>query len=161
MKGDEAGLLFGGCGDGTHAHTQEENAAHSRVQHSSMYAPGVHTRALPSSPRGGACVCVGLSLCTCCSRSPRRPLLLLPFDGRLGLLVLGEYGVDVLEGLVDLLPQLGARQHDLARYEDQQHNLGLHHTVDETREQLGLVLHEGRVSDVCKEEDPVEARTLQ
>ena len=71
--------------------------------------------------RGGVIVCTGEG------------------DG-LGLLVLGQHRVDVLEGLVDLLSHLGAREHDLSRHEDEQHDLGLHHAVDETREQLWLVL---------------------
>lgn len=50
-----------------------------------------------------------------------------------------EHGVDHLEGLVDLLPDLCARQDDLARHEDEQDDLGLDHTVDQTREQLWLV----------------------
>jgi hypothetical protein len=31
---------------------------------------------------------------------------------------------------------LGARQHDLARHEDQKYDFGLDHAVDETREEL-------------------------
>ena len=50
-----------------------------------------------------------------------------------------KHRVDHLEGLVDLLSDLGARQHDFAADENQQHDLGLDHAVDETREQLGLV----------------------
>lgn len=50
-----------------------------------------------------------------------------------------EHGVDHLEGLVDLLPDLCARQDDLARHEDEQHDLGLDHAIDQTREQLRLV----------------------
>lgn len=50
-----------------------------------------------------------------------------------------EHGVDHLEGLVDLLPDLCARQDDLAGHEDEQHDLGLDHTIDQTREQLRLV----------------------
>jgi len=50
-----------------------------------------------------------------------------------------EHGIDQLEGLIDLLPHLCAREHDLAADEDKKHNLGLHHAVDQAREQLGLV----------------------
>jgi hypothetical protein len=51
----------------------------------------------------------------------------------------GEHGVDQLERLVDFLAHLGTSQDDLAGHEDEEYNLGLHHTVDETREELGLV----------------------
>lgn len=48
-------------------------------------------------------------------------------------------GIDHLECLVDLLSDLGTSQDDLAADEDQKHNLGLDHAVDETGEQLRLV----------------------
>jgi hypothetical protein len=57
--------------------------------------------------------------------------------------------VDELKGLVDLLADLGTGQDDLARDEDEQNNLGLHHTIDETREELRLVGREGMVAR-CK-----------
>jgi hypothetical protein len=41
--------------------------------------------------------------------------------------------------LIDLLADLGAGEDDLARDEDEEHNLRLHHAVDETREELRLV----------------------
>jgi len=41
--------------------------------------------------------------------------------------------------LVDLLADLGTSQDDLAADEDEQDDLGLHHAVDETREELRLV----------------------
>ena len=47
--------------------------------------------------------------------------------------------VDRFEGLVDLLTDFGTSKDDLAAYEDQQHNLWLDHSVDETWEQLRLV----------------------
>jgi len=50
-----------------------------------------------------------------------------------------EHWVDHLKSLVDLLADLGTSENDLAADEDQEHNLGLDHAVDETREQLGLV----------------------
>ena len=60
--------------------------------------------------------------------------------GRLSCLAeVREHRVDELEGLVDLLADFGASKHDLARDEDEQHNLRLHHPVDETRKQLRLV----------------------
>lgn len=60
----------------------------------------------------------------------------------------GEHGVDELESLVDFLADLGTCQDDLAGHEDQEYNLGLHHTVDETREELRLVRaeHVGRLA---------------
>jgi hypothetical protein len=57
--------------------------------------------------------------------------------------------VDELEGLVDLLTDLGTGENDLTRYEDQKDNSRLHHTVDETREQLRLVRRES-VMARCK-----------
>lgn len=59
-----------------------------------------------------------------------------PFSG---LAEVGEHGVDELESLVDLLANLGTSQDDLARDEDQEDDLGLHHAVDETGEEFGLV----------------------
>ena len=50
-----------------------------------------------------------------------------------------EHGVNHLESLVDFLPDFGASEYELAAYEDEKHNLGLDHAVDETREQLGFV----------------------
>lgn len=47
--------------------------------------------------------------------------------------------VDQLEGVVDLISDLGTSEHDLAAHKDQEHNLGLDHAVDETGEQLRLV----------------------
>ena len=47
--------------------------------------------------------------------------------------------VDRLEGLIDLLTHFGASEHNLATDEDQQNNLWLDHSVDQTREQFRLV----------------------
>ena len=47
--------------------------------------------------------------------------------------------VDHLECLVNLLANLGPRQHDLAADEDQKDNLGLDHSIDEAREQFRLI----------------------
>ncbi len=55
-------------------------------------------------------------------------------------LVFREHRIDVLKGFVDLFPDFGTGEHDLARHEDEQHDLGLHHTVDETRKELRLIL---------------------
>lgn len=57
----------------------------------------------------------------------------------LGLAEVRQHGVDELESLVDLLTDLGTSQDNLAADEDEQDNLGLHHAVDETGEQLRLV----------------------
>ena len=50
-----------------------------------------------------------------------------------------KHGINHLEGLVDLLTDLSAGQDDLAAHENEQHDLGLDHAVNETREQLGFV----------------------
>jgi len=50
-----------------------------------------------------------------------------------------KHRIDQLKCLVDLLADLGAGQDDFAGHEDQQDNLGLHHPVDQTREELWLV----------------------
>ncbi len=60
----------------------------------------------------------------------------------LGLAEVGEHGVDELKGLVNLLADLGSCQDDLAGNEDEQHNLGLHHAVNETWEEFGFVRRE-------------------
>lgn len=49
---------------------------------------------------------------------------------------LGQDGVDLVEGRVDLLADLCTRQDDLARDEDEQDNLGLDHSVNQPGEQL-------------------------
>ena len=55
---------------------------------------------------------------------------------------LGEHWVDVLKRLVDVLPLLPTREDDLAGEEDKQHDLGQLHAIDQTGEELGLVLRE-------------------
>ena len=57
----------------------------------------------------------------------------------LGLAEVREDRIDELKGLIDLLADLGASEHNLARYEDEKHNLRLHHPVDQARKQFGLV----------------------
>jgi hypothetical protein len=57
--------------------------------------------------------------------------------------------IDELESLIDLFADLGTREYDLAGDEDKQDDLGLHHTVDETREELRLVGRES-VMARCK-----------
>ena len=47
--------------------------------------------------------------------------------------------VDRFEGLVDFLSHFRTSEDNLAAHKDQQDNLGLDHSVDETREQLRLV----------------------
>ena len=61
----------------------------------------------------------------------------------------GEHGVDELERLVDFFADLGTGQDDLARHEDKQDDLGLHHAVDQTGEELRLVGRES-VMARCK-----------
>jgi len=41
--------------------------------------------------------------------------------------------------MIDFLAHLCTRENDLAADEDEKHNLWLHHTVDQTREQLRLI----------------------
>mmetsp|Transcript_34228 Transcript_34228/g.110124 ORF Transcript_34228/g.110124 Transcript_34228/m.110124 type:complete len:202 (-) Transcript_34228:309-914(-) len=48
-------------------------------------------------------------------------------------------GVDLLESGEDLVSHLASGQHDLARDKDEEHDLGLHHPVDEAWEELGLI----------------------
>jgi hypothetical protein len=50
-----------------------------------------------------------------------------------------QHRVDHLEGLVDFLADLGTSQDDLATDEDEKHDLGFDHAVDETGEQLGFI----------------------
>lgn len=51
----------------------------------------------------------------------------------------GQDRVDEFKGLVDLLTDLCTSENDLATDEDEEHNLRLHHTIDEAREQLRFV----------------------
>ena len=50
-----------------------------------------------------------------------------------------EHRIDQLESRINLLTHFGAGQNDLATNENQEHNLGLHHAVDQTREEFRLV----------------------
>lgn len=50
-----------------------------------------------------------------------------------------KHRIDQFKGLIDLLTDLGTCQDNLATDKDQQNDLGLHHTVDETREQFRFV----------------------
>ena len=50
-----------------------------------------------------------------------------------------QHWINQFESLVDLLSDLGSRQDDFAADKDQQHDLWLHHAVDEAGEQLRLV----------------------
>ena len=50
-----------------------------------------------------------------------------------------KHRIDHLKRLIDLLAHLGPCQDDLATDEDQEHDLRLDHTVDETRKQLRLI----------------------
>jgi hypothetical protein len=60
----------------------------------------------------------------------------------LGLAEVTEDRVDELKGLVDLFTDLGTSEDDLARDKDEEDDLGLHHAIDETWEQLRLVRRE-------------------
>ena len=51
----------------------------------------------------------------------------------------GKHRIDQLEGIVDLLSNLGPCQDDLAADEDQKNDLRLDHTVNETREEFRLI----------------------
>lgn len=50
-----------------------------------------------------------------------------------------KHRVDHLKGLIDLLTNLCTSQDNLATDKDQENDLGLDHSVDETREQLRLI----------------------
>jgi len=50
-----------------------------------------------------------------------------------------EHRIDQLESLVNLLTHFGASQDNLSADEDQEHNFGLHHAVDETGEEFRLI----------------------
>ena len=82
-----------------------------------------------------------------CSQGSLKPNL--EREGRSRLAEIRQDWVNELKGLVDLLTDLGTSKDDLARYEDQEDNSRLHHTVDETREQLRLVGRES-VMARCK-----------
>mmetsp|Transcript_16899 Transcript_16899/g.34227 ORF Transcript_16899/g.34227 Transcript_16899/m.34227 type:complete len:248 (-) Transcript_16899:122-865(-) len=79
------------------------------------------------------------------TRRMRRPPTLGPASRRDGRRVdrrfseLLQHGVDLLERSVDLLARLAARQHHLARDENEQDDLGLHHSVYQPGEELRFV----------------------
>ena len=50
-----------------------------------------------------------------------------------------EDWVDIVEGLVDLLPHFGAGQHDFPGNEDEEDDARLHHAIDEAGKEFGLV----------------------
>lgn len=50
-----------------------------------------------------------------------------------------QHRVDHFKSLVDFLSDFGTSQDNLAAHENQEYNLGLDHSVDQTGEQLGLV----------------------
>lgn len=54
--------------------------------------------------------------------------------------------VDQLESLINLFADFSAGQDDFARHEDQQDNLGLHHTVNKTRKQFRLIGRESMMT---------------
>jgi hypothetical protein len=90
---------------------------------------------------------IAMSPAGVCSQGSLKPNL--EREGRSRLAEIRQDWVNELKGLVDLLTDLGTSKDDLARYEDQEDNSRLHHTVDETREQLRLVGRES-VMARCK-----------
>lgn len=50
-----------------------------------------------------------------------------------------KHGIDQFEGLVNFFTHFGASQDNFAGDEDQEDNLGLHHSVDQTGEEFGLI----------------------
>jgi hypothetical protein len=57
----------------------------------------------------------------------------------LGLAEVRKHRVDELEGLVDLLTDFGSSEHDFAGDKDEQYDLRLHHSVDQTWKELGFI----------------------
>lgn len=90
---------------------------------------------------------IAMSPAGVCSQGSLKPNL--EREGRSRLAEIRQDWVNELKGLVDLLTDLGTSKDDLARHEDQEDNSRLHHTVDETREQLRLVGRES-VMARCK-----------
>lgn len=64
----------------------------------------------------------------------------------LGLAEVAEHGVDELESSVDFLADLGTSEDNLAADEDEEHDLGLHHTVDQTGEEFRLIGRESMMT---------------
>jgi len=68
-----------------------------------------------------------------------------PFSGLfeymyfLCLLELMDYGVKVIESAIDIINSSGAGQNDSTARKDQCHTFGVNHSVDQGREQLGLI----------------------
>jgi len=60
-------------------------------------------------------------------------------EAELDLLEILKNRVYHLEGLIDFLANLRTSQDNLAADEDQVYNLGLDHTIDQSRKQLGFV----------------------
>ena len=60
-------------------------------------------------------------------------------DNTRGTLHTLKHWIDGLKSRVNLISDLGSREHNLATDKDQQHNLGLDHAVNQAREKLGLV----------------------
>ena len=50
-----------------------------------------------------------------------------------------QHGIDQLEGLINLLAHFRASQDDFSANENQEYDLGLHHSIDQTREELRFV----------------------
>lgn len=50
-----------------------------------------------------------------------------------------KHRVDHLKSLINLFSYFGTCQDNLARYKDEQHNLGLDHAINQTGEQLRLI----------------------
>lgn len=50
-----------------------------------------------------------------------------------------KHRVDHFKSLVNLLPHFGTGQDNLAGNENEEHNLGLDHTINQTREEFGLI----------------------
>jgi hypothetical protein len=68
--------------------------------------------------------------------APDLPFLTFP--------VLSKHGVNVLKGSIYLFPHLGSSENDLARDKNEEHNLGVFHTVNQPREELRLILPTSR-----------------
>lgn len=106
-----------------------------------------------------------------------------------GLAEVTEHRIDELEGSVDLLAYLGSSEHDFAfqmlasehivvkegehtRYEDEQDDPRLHHSIDQTREKLRFVgresmmarsktLQSDRELDVTAADDVLDLEVLE
>ena len=51
-----------------------------------------------------------------------------------------EHWIDVVVCLVYIMSRFGTCQHDLAAGENQQHDLGIHHLVDQSWEKFWLIV---------------------